>query len=192
MRPKLLAGGSSGFTLLEILVVLVMLGLMVGAIVPNIISQTGKGEINRILRDVTTVEDAAKNFRVDLTRWPGDLEDLQVRPDPASTSDLDIHGSQYPQGLVNRWSGPYLESVELVNSDSVSTAAGAHIDGFLKGTASNGYQINGVDYLVLTITGLSADQLAALDREVDGAGGVAAGRLHTSSSTAYYLTAPLQ
>lgn len=189
MRSKLLADGSAGFTLLEILVVLVMLGLLVGAIVPNIISQTGKGEINRIVRDITTVEDAAKNFRVDLTRWPGDLEDLQSRP---SSTDEDIHSNSYPQGLINRWSGPYLESVELVDSDSVSTAAGAHIRGFTLGSSGNGFQMNGVNYLVLTVTGLSADQLAALDQEFDGSQGASAGRLHTASSTAYYLTAPLQ
>lgn len=193
MLSKPLSGGSTGFTLLEILVVLVMLGLLVGAIVPNIISQTSKGEINRILRDIGTVEDAAKNFRVDLTRWPGDLDDLQRTP---SSTDTDIRGNSYPQGLVNRWSGPYLESVELVgagtDSDSVSTAAGAHIHGFTLGDSGNGYQINGLDYLVLTVTGLSDAQLDLLDQEVDGAVGASAGRLHTASSTAYYLAAPLQ
>lgn len=189
MQSKPLSGGSSGFTLLEILVVLVMLGLLIGAIVPNIISQTSKGEINRIVRDMTTVEDAAKNFRVDLTRWPGDLEDLQSQP--ASSTDLDINSTAYPQGLSNRWSGPYLESVELVN-DSLHSAAGARMHGFIKGTSGNTYQLNGVDYLVLTITELSADQIDALDQEVDGAINGAAGRLRASSTTAFYLAAPLQ
>jgi type II secretion system protein G len=186
MRSKLLAAGSGGFTLLEILVVLVMLGLMIGAIVPNIISQTSKGEINRIVRDMATVEDAAKNFRVDLTRWPGDLEDLQSQPNVSGT-DADINGIAYPTGLANRWSGPYLESVELVN-DSLYSAAGARMHGFTKDT----YEINGVDYLVLTITELSADQIDALDQEVDGSIDAAAGRLRFVSSTAFYLAAPLQ
>lgn len=186
MRSKL-RGGSGGFTLLEILVVLVMLGLMIGAIVPNIISQTSKGEINRIVRDMATVEDGAKNFRVDVTRWPGDLEDLQSQPAAGSSTDTDINTVTYPAGLANRWSGPYLESVELVN-DSLHSAAGARMYGFSK----NLYQLNGVDYLVLTITELSTDQMNALDVEIDGAADAAAGRLRVASSTAFYLAAPLQ
>lgn len=194
MQSKLNAGRSSGFTLLEILVVLVLLGLLIGAIVPNIIAQAGKGEINRIVRDMGTVEEAAKSFRVDVTRWPGDLDDLQRTP--STTGDADIHGVSYPQGLINRWSGPYLESVELVGggtaADSVSTAAGGHFKGFTKGDSGNGYQLNGLNYLVLTLSGLSDAQLNSLDQEIDGSLGPAAGRLRTASSTAYYLAAPLQ
>lgn len=188
MRPKLFS--REGFTLIEILVALVILALAIGAIVPSILNQVATGEVNRLLRDMNTVEEGAKSFRVDVSRWPGDLDDLQVQP--ASSGDLDIHGNTYPAGLLNRWKGAYLESVTLVDGDSVKTAAGGHIHGFTKGTSSNGYQLNGEDYLVLTLTGVPSAHFTALDVEVDGEEGAAAGRVHTTSSTLYYLVAPLQ
>jgi prepilin-type N-terminal cleavage/methylation domain-containing protein len=187
MRPKLFSSG--GFTLIEILVALVILALAIGAIVPSILNQVATGEVNRLLRDINTVEAGAKSFRVDVSRWPGDLEDLQVLP---TATDVDIHGVGYPAGLLNKWKGAYLESVTLVEDDSVATAAGGHIDGFTKGTATNGFQLNGEDYLVLTLTGAPSDHFTALDVEVDGEEGAAAGRVHVSSSTLYYLVAPLQ
>lgn len=187
MRPKLFS--SEGFTLIEILVALVILALAIGALVPSILNQVATGEVNRLLRDIHTVETGAKSFRVDVSRWPGDLEDLQVQP---TATDTDIHGAAYPAGLLNQWKGAYLESVTLVEDDSVATAAGGHIHGFTKGTATNGFRLNNEDYLVLTLTGVPSDHFDALDVEVDGEVGAAAGRVHVSSSTLYYLVAPLQ
>lgn len=186
MRSKPMS--RKGFTLLEILVVLILLGLLIGAIVPNVLNQASKGEVNRILRDVAGVEAGAKNFRIDVSRWPGSLSDLQTLP---AVSDSDINGTAYPQGLLNRWDGPYLESAE-VTADSISTAGGATVYGFVLGDTINDYQLNGQNYLVLSIHGLTADHLTAIDVEVDGDTGVVSGRLRTASGTAYYLAAPLQ
>lgn len=186
MRSKSLS--RDGFTLLEILVILILLGLLIGAVVPNVLNQASRGEVTRILRDITAVEAGAKHFRVDVSRWPGALGHLQTRP---ATSDADVHGTPYPQGLLNRWDGPYLESVE-VTQDSLATAGGGMIYGFVLGDSANAYQLNGQDYLVVSIHGLAPDDLTALDLEVDGDTGVATGRLRTASSTAFYLAAPLQ
>lgn len=178
----------AGFTLLEILVALILLGLLIGAIVPNVLSQASKGEVNRILRDVAAVEAGAKSFRVDVSRWPSSLEQLQTRP---TTSSTDIYGDGYPQGLLNRWDGPYLESA-VVTAGALTTAAGGSISGFTLGNESNFYQLNDQDYLVITIGVLTGEHLEDLDVEVDGAVGATSGRVHTDSSTAYYLAAPLQ
>src|SRR5687767_7213960 len=105
MRP-VAPSPRGGFTLLEILVALVLIGLLVGTLVPTVMSNVGRGELNRVHEDLEAINTAAKTFRVDVQRWPGDLEDVVVQPGAA---DSVLTGGVYPGGLLTKWAGPYLE-----------------------------------------------------------------------------------
>jgi general secretion pathway protein G len=148
----------TGFTLLEILVALVLIGLLAGALVPSVLNQLSKGEIGRIVEDVVAVDNAAKAFRIDVKRWPGDVEDLFARPElSGSPTDAPLSGS-YTAPLVGAWDGPYLERGTL-GAAGLPTATGGTISNTLAGTGNR---------LQVSVTGLDLEQIRGVNAVIDG------------------------
>lgn len=86
---------SAGFTLLELLVVIVIIGLLAGYVAPRYFSQVGKSEIQVARAQVEAIEKALDQFRLDVRRYPTaeeGLEALVTKPSNAAS-----------------WSGPYLK-----------------------------------------------------------------------------------
>jgi len=84
-----------GFTLLELLVVIVIIGLLAGYVAPRYFSQVGRSEIQVAKAQIESLEKALDQYRLDVRRYPSAEEGLQAltaKPDNAST-----------------WSGPYLK-----------------------------------------------------------------------------------
>lgn len=87
--------GAQGFTLLELLVVLVILGLLVGVVAPRFFGQVGKSEVKVAAAQIKSLEDALDQYRLDVGRYPTTEQGLAA---------LDTQ----PAG-VTRWRGPYLK-----------------------------------------------------------------------------------
>ena len=85
---------SRGFTLLELLVVLVILGLLVGVVAPRFFGQVGKSEVKVATAQIRALEDALDQYRLDVGRYPGTEQGLAAL-------------NTQPSG-VSRWQGPYL------------------------------------------------------------------------------------
>lgn len=86
---------SRGFTLLELLVVMVIIGLLAGYVGPRYFSQIGKSEAKAAMAQMDGFEKAIEQFRLDVGRYPTADEGLNVlftRPNNES-----------------RWQGPYLK-----------------------------------------------------------------------------------
>ena len=84
-----------GFTLLELLVVIVIIGLLAGYVAPRYFSQVGRSEVQVARAQIESIEKALDQYRLDLRRYPNAEEGLQAlttRPDNAPA-----------------WSGPYLK-----------------------------------------------------------------------------------
>ena len=84
-----------GFTLLELLVVIVIVGLLAGYVAPKYFSQVGKSEVQVARAQVESLEKALDQFRLDMRRYPTAEEGLDAlvsKPTNATT-----------------WSGPYLK-----------------------------------------------------------------------------------
>src|SRR5215813_7394525 len=84
-----------GFTLLELLVVIVIIGLLAGYVAPRYFSQVGKSEIQVARAQIDSLEKALDAYRLDMRRYPSTEEGLAAlvtRPATAPT-----------------WSGPYLK-----------------------------------------------------------------------------------
>jgi len=85
---------SRGFTLLELLVVIVIIGLLAGYVAPRYFSQVGRSEVQVARAQLDALEKALDQFRLDTRRYPSaeeGLEALLVKPAAAAT-----------------WNGPYL------------------------------------------------------------------------------------
>jgi general secretion pathway protein G len=95
MAMKALKGKTRGFTLLELLVVIVIIGLLAGYVAPRYFSQVGRSEIQVAKAQIESLEKALDQYRLDTRRYPSTEEGLQAlvsKPESATG-----------------WNGPYLK-----------------------------------------------------------------------------------
>jgi general secretion pathway protein G len=96
-----------GFTLLEIMVVVVIIGLLAAIVAPNFMGQIDKAAINRTKTDVRGIETALNLYRLDNFRYPSTTEGLEalvVNPGEASAPNW---RQQLPRIPVDPWEKPY-------------------------------------------------------------------------------------
>jgi len=83
-----------GFTLLELLVVVVIIGLLAGIVAPRYFGQVGKSEVNVAKAQLDALEKALDQYRLDVGRYPSNELGLKALVErPASEP---------------KWAGPYL------------------------------------------------------------------------------------
>lgn len=86
---------TKGFTLLELLVVLVIIGMLAAIVGPRYFAQLGKSQVTVARAQIDVLSKSVDNFRLDVGRFPTAEEGLQalvVRPASA-----------------DKWNGPYLK-----------------------------------------------------------------------------------
>ncbi|MCC6783934.1 MAG: type II secretion system major pseudopilin GspG [Planctomycetes bacterium] len=83
-----------GFTLLELLVVMVIIGLLAGYVAPKYFSQIGKSEVKAARAQIDAIEKALDQFRIDTGRYP--------------TSEEGLAALVARPGNEGKWAGPYL------------------------------------------------------------------------------------
>jgi general secretion pathway protein G len=80
-------GRAGGFTLIEIMVVVVIIGLLAAVIVPTVISKVDEARVAKAKQDIQSLETALTMFRLDNSRYPTTeqgLASLVTQPtDPA-------------------------------------------------------------------------------------------------------------
>jgi general secretion pathway protein G len=86
-----------GFTLVELLVVILIIGLLTGIVAPRLLGQIGRSEVTAAKAQIDAFDKALEAFRIDMGRLPSDAEGLQALV-------------TRPVGDVSRWRGPYLKS----------------------------------------------------------------------------------
>ena len=87
-----------GFSLIELIVVLVILGLLATVVGPRVMDRLGKGKSEIAKLQIDQLEGALGLFRFDVGRYPTTNEGLQGLIDTAG---------------VQNWSGPYLDKRTL-------------------------------------------------------------------------------
>lgn len=75
-----------GFTLIELMVVLVIIGVLAALIVPNVIGAADEARVTAARTDITNISGALKRYRLDNQRYPTAEQGLAAlinRPPPA-------------------------------------------------------------------------------------------------------------
>jgi len=98
MMPKVSnywRSASGGFTLLELLVVMVIIGLLAGYVAPRFFAQIGKSEVKVARAQIDGLEKALDQYRLDVGHYPSTGQGLKALNErPANEA---------------RWAGPYLK-----------------------------------------------------------------------------------
>lgn len=96
MKRTLLRG--AGFTLIEMLVVLVIIGLLAGLVGPKLFTKVDSSKVQTAQTQVKMLKGALETFRLDIGRFPTEAEGLSLLNTPPAD-----------EKLKSRWRGPYLD-----------------------------------------------------------------------------------
>jgi prepilin-type N-terminal cleavage/methylation domain-containing protein len=197
-----------GFTLVEVLVTTVVIGVLAAVVLPALARQTSAADPARTASDLTNIKMGIELFSQNLRpEFPGDLEDLVNNPDAAGSTtdptlgDLALDGEAYSASVITRWKGPYLaQTLPEGDAESGNTTWRAGAEGRLE-NALKVCDLAALDscedtspvspFVTIQLNAMSATEVAALNDIVDGtdeSNSSTSGlfRFAVSGSTAYW------
>ena len=198
-----------GFTLIEVLVTVVVIGVLAAVVIPAVTSQVTAGDSSRVISDLNNVRTGIENFDIAVRQFPGDVDDLVNRPGTSASSgtdlDKDVSGVTYAD--PTKWAGPYVEASLPASVTSTTTAnpsATAFTSGYASTVNNRFLQCKITDtaascttttpeYVAVELDNLTAAQLSTLNDAIDGVNETnssTAGKFRASGTTVgiYYAT----
>jgi general secretion pathway protein G len=98
-----------GFTLIEIMVVVVILGILAALIAPNVIGRIDEARVTAARNDIRTIESALQLYRMDNFRYPSTEEGIDALVNKPDDPDIKWPEGGYIQRLPqDPWNRPYL------------------------------------------------------------------------------------
>ena len=86
----------AGFTLIEIMLVVVIIGILAAVAIPNLSGKVGQAQANAAKSSIRAIEGAIDMYEVENGRLPDSLQNLVTK------------------GSEPNWSGPYLKKAEAL------------------------------------------------------------------------------
>ena len=97
-----------GFTLIELMVVLVIIGVLAALIVPNVLDRADDARVTAARTDVNNLMQALKLYKLDNQRYPGAEQGLQSLVTKPTTGAIPPNWKPYLDKLPNDpWGRPY-------------------------------------------------------------------------------------
>lgn len=100
----------SGFTLVEVLVVLVILGLLAGIVVPSILDNVDTAREKKVLADFAGIKTALNSYRLDNYSYPTTEQGLEALVEKPTLPPEARHwkqGGYLDEVPVDPWDRPY-------------------------------------------------------------------------------------
>lgn len=129
-----------GFTLIELMVVIVILGILAGLIVPRIMSRPGEAKQMKAKIQIESLETALKLYKLDNGVYPSTEQGLLALVEPPETGDVPKNwksGGYLEKGKVpnDPWGNDFIYLSPGVNGEYDITSYGA--DGVPDGEGEN-------------------------------------------------------
>jgi general secretion pathway protein G len=102
---------NAGFSLVEILVVLVIMGLLISVVAPTVLNRADEARVGKVLADFKNIETALKIYRLDNYVYPNTEQGLEAL---VEASTLDPEPRNFKEGgyledvPLDPWGRPYL------------------------------------------------------------------------------------
>ena len=97
-----------GFTLIELMVVLVIIGVLAALIVPNVLERADDARVTAARTDITNIMQALKLYRLDNQRYPTAEQGLQSLINKPTAGPVPNNWKLYLEKLPNDpWGRPY-------------------------------------------------------------------------------------
>lgn len=99
INKKRYSRSRAGFTLIELMVVIIILGLLAALVAPKMFGKLGKAKTNAAYAQIELFGTALDSFRLDVGRYPTTSEGLEALISPVAGAE--------------EWNGPYLRKIEI-------------------------------------------------------------------------------
>jgi general secretion pathway protein G len=102
------AKGLGGFTLIELMVVLVIIGVLATLIAPRVLGRADEARVTKAKQDIASLTSALKMYRLDNQRYPSTEQGLQALAAKPTSEPIPSNWKQYIDKLPNDpWGKPY-------------------------------------------------------------------------------------
>lgn len=96
-----------GFTLIEIMVVVVILGILAATIIPQFMGTTSDAKISAAKSNIAELESALERFQIHMDRHPTTEEGLKALVEAPSGDDKKWRGPYVKMVRPDPWNNPY-------------------------------------------------------------------------------------
>ncbi|NBQ91034.1 MAG: type II secretion system protein GspG [Betaproteobacteria bacterium] len=103
-----LRGRQAGFTLIELMVVLVIIGVLAALVVPNVLDRADDARVTAARTDVANLNQALKLYKLDNLRYPTNEQGLQALVAKPTAGPQPLNWKPYLDRLPqDPWGQPY-------------------------------------------------------------------------------------
>jgi general secretion pathway protein G len=113
----------AGFTLIEIMVVVFILGLLVTLVAPRIIGRTDEARVTKAKADIKAIEEALNMFKLDNGFYPSSAEGIAALVQPPPRAKRFNPDGYLPKVPIDPWGNEYLYQSDGRNIVIVSLGA---------------------------------------------------------------------
>ncbi|SEL57370.1 type II secretion system protein G (GspG) [Colwellia chukchiensis] len=105
---------SRGFTLLEVMVVIVILGILASMVVPNLMGSQERANLQKAVSDINALETSLSMYKMDNYKYPSTEQGLEAL---VSETDIEPLPRRFPEGgYVKRLpNDPWGNEYQLLN-----------------------------------------------------------------------------
>jgi general secretion pathway protein G len=101
LTRQMRATAQAGFTLIEMMVVVVIIGVLAALIVPNVLGKLDDAKVTAARTDIATITQALKFYKLDNQRYPTQDQGLQALVTKPTTEPIPPNWKPYLEKLPN-------------------------------------------------------------------------------------------